>query len=314
MDPIQNQGLRLSLGAFRTSPTASLHVEAGIPPLSIRRKKLSLQYAVRVLANEKNPTHKAIFEKDHSVFEGVSITVSPLTARVSAMVEEAGITNDMVMKVGPSKSPPWTLGAPTVLFDLAAGKKEETSCATYMKKLKEVQDKHKNFAEVYTDGSKDAVKGNHCYAERLADEASIYTAEIHALYLAQDHVETSISDKHLICSDSKSSLTAMETKKWKHPLVRKLLVRHHQLTEQGKEIVYIWVPGHTGIRGNDLADTAAKKATDLQPSRDAEIPSSDLKPKVNGYIHRKWQTEWDSKIGNKLHSIQPSIGIIQRCR
>ena len=39
LDPIHHQGLRLALGAFRTSPTASLYVEAGEQSLNTRRKK-----------------------------------------------------------------------------------------------------------------------------------------------------------------------------------------------------------------------------------------------------------------------------------
>ena len=38
LDPIQNQGLRLALGAFRTYPVASLYVE---PSLYSRKEKLS---------------------------------------------------------------------------------------------------------------------------------------------------------------------------------------------------------------------------------------------------------------------------------
>ena len=41
LKPIQNQGLRLALGAFRTSPETSLHVEANELPLDLRRKKNS---------------------------------------------------------------------------------------------------------------------------------------------------------------------------------------------------------------------------------------------------------------------------------
>ena len=48
LDPIHNQGLRLALGAFRTSPVASLYVEADEPLLYSRREKLSLQYAIRL--------------------------------------------------------------------------------------------------------------------------------------------------------------------------------------------------------------------------------------------------------------------------
>ena len=38
LDPIHHQGLRLALGAFRTSPVASLYVEAEEPSLITRRE------------------------------------------------------------------------------------------------------------------------------------------------------------------------------------------------------------------------------------------------------------------------------------
>ena len=42
LDPIHNQGLRLCLGAFRTSTVESLYVDAHEPSLGARRTKLSL--------------------------------------------------------------------------------------------------------------------------------------------------------------------------------------------------------------------------------------------------------------------------------
>ena len=44
LDTVHNQGLRLCLGVFRTSPVHSLYVEANEPPLGMRRTRLSLQY------------------------------------------------------------------------------------------------------------------------------------------------------------------------------------------------------------------------------------------------------------------------------
>ena len=41
LDPIHHQGLRIALGAFRTSPVQSLYAEAGEPSLMHRRLKLS---------------------------------------------------------------------------------------------------------------------------------------------------------------------------------------------------------------------------------------------------------------------------------
>ena len=50
LDTVHNQGLRLALEAFRTSPVSSFNVEADEPSLWLRREKLSLQYAVRLAA------------------------------------------------------------------------------------------------------------------------------------------------------------------------------------------------------------------------------------------------------------------------
>ena len=43
LQTIHNQGLRFSLGTFRTSPTQSLYTEANESPLTLRREKYSLQ-------------------------------------------------------------------------------------------------------------------------------------------------------------------------------------------------------------------------------------------------------------------------------
>ena len=65
LDPIHNQVLRLALGAFRTSPVASLYVEADEPSLYSRREKLSLQYAIRLAANPSNPAHEVTFPPNY---------------------------------------------------------------------------------------------------------------------------------------------------------------------------------------------------------------------------------------------------------
>ena len=64
-DPIHNQGLRLALGAFRTSPVASFYVEADEPSLYSQREKLSLQYAIRLAANPSNPAHEITFPPNY---------------------------------------------------------------------------------------------------------------------------------------------------------------------------------------------------------------------------------------------------------
>ena len=66
LDPIHNQGLRLCLGAFRTSPMESLYVEANEESLYIRRERLSIQYALTLKSIPYHPTHKAIFKPKYT--------------------------------------------------------------------------------------------------------------------------------------------------------------------------------------------------------------------------------------------------------
>ena len=61
LDPVHNQGLRLSLGEFRSSPVESLYIEAHEPPLEICREKLALQYTIKLKANPGNPADDVVF-------------------------------------------------------------------------------------------------------------------------------------------------------------------------------------------------------------------------------------------------------------
>ena len=65
LDILNNQGLRLCLGAFRTSPVESLYVDAHEPSLGARRAKLSLQYASKINSLPKHPTHDAVFNNKY---------------------------------------------------------------------------------------------------------------------------------------------------------------------------------------------------------------------------------------------------------
>ena len=97
---------------------------------------------------------------------------------------------------------------------------------------------------------------------RLPDDSSIYTADLRAILLALKHVYYSKEKSFLILSDSLSSLQSILNLKYDHPVLVQILELYTEMTREGREIVFIWVTGHVGTRGNSAADSAAKDALD----------------------------------------------------
>ena len=92
LDPIHNQGLRLALGAFRTSPVACFYVEADKPSLYSQREKLSLQYAIRLAANPSNPAHEVTFPPNYvDLYEQKPKAIKSFGIRISPLVESVNI-------------------------------------------------------------------------------------------------------------------------------------------------------------------------------------------------------------------------------
>ena len=124
LDSIHNEGLRLVLGAFRTSPINSLYVEANEPSLSYRRQKLSLQYLLKLKSNHFNPTHKVVFKPKYKrLFERKPNVIPPFGIRMEPIVDNLGIDTECIADYKISEIPPWTLNSAEFRFDLASDKK-----------------------------------------------------------------------------------------------------------------------------------------------------------------------------------------------
>jgi len=315
LDPIQNHALRLCLGAFRTSPSTSLHVEANEPPLHIRRKRLSLQYSVKLCSNSQNPAYSCVFKSKYiNKFAQKPNQIAPLGIRLSADLQAIGLKSKELLPYSVPSVPPWTLVRPVVDFSMHTYAKDETSSVVFLSRFYEICDQYKNFIRVFTDGSKAgarvsaaAVCGESTKSVRLPDHVSIFTAELYALNLALGAIRNKRENNFLILTDSLSSLEAINSFKIENSLVLSFIRDYTKLASNGKQIVICWVPSHVGIRGNEKADAAAKSALNL-PVTATRYPARDLLPRVNSLCQREWQRAWDEQTSNKLFEIKPLIG------
>ena len=127
LDPIQNQALRLCLGAFRTTPVESLQVEANEPSLAVRRNKLALQYAIKLHSNSNNPAFDCTFNPQYRLFFQNRVSAIPTFGlRMEELLLDMNIDLDTIAVHRVPSVSPWTLTTPTINFGLHSSKKLTT--------------------------------------------------------------------------------------------------------------------------------------------------------------------------------------------
>ena len=180
LDPVHNQGLRLSLGAFRSSPVESLYVEAHEPPLEIRREKLALQYTMKLKANPENPAYDVVLNpKYQNLYANKDSATDSFGIYCKKLLKEAKIGVGQIAINSIPDVPIWDSEPVTVDFTLFEFDKSCTSSTVFKGRFNEVQ-KYLDFCHIYTDGSKIETKVASAYVcpygtrgYRLRDGCSI---------------------------------------------------------------------------------------------------------------------------------------------
>ena len=155
LDPVRNQGLRLSLGAFRSSPVESLYVEAHEPPLEIRREKLPLQYTIKLKANPGNPAYQVVFNpKYQNLYANKDSATDSFGIYCKKLLQNANIGVGEITFNSIPDVPIWDSEPVTVDFTLSEFDKSSTSSTVFKSRFNEVKQKYLDFCHIYIDGSK----------------------------------------------------------------------------------------------------------------------------------------------------------------
>ena len=316
LDTIHNSGLRISLGAFRTSPIQSLYTEAGETSLDLRRLKLSLNYVCKLKSNPDNPAYASVFKpKCTDYFETHPGVTPPLSHRIQPHLEAAELAMERIELSELPITPPWQLETPEVRLDLTKLSKTDTNELVFQQYFGDFIEAFHDHEKIYTDGSKSddsvgaaSVTGKDfkkVFKARLPSSCSIFSAELKALQLALKMVYQSKGKKFLILSDSLSSLMAIQERKLDHPYLIDFLEQFNALFQEDKKITLAWVPSHVNIKGNEAADMAAKEALAEELPEGLKTKFSDLRAGTLSYIKKENQREWEKEEHNKLFKLQP---------
>ena len=135
---------------------------------------------------------------------------------------------------------------------------------------------YEEYIQVYTDGSKTVTKCSCAVvipsqslslSYRLPPNLTIFSAELMAIKFSLQAISSQTESKHqkyIVCTDSLSALDYLSHQQHQ---ARNVAIEIEnlvtQLAKKGISVLFIWVPAHCGITGNELADQAAKQASQL---------------------------------------------------
>ncbi len=179
--------------------------------------------------------------------------------------------------------------------------------------------KYSDFVTIFTDGSKnDNSVGCAFIIPNVGVEAefslnpvsSIFTAEAVAILEALKMIETFNFSKTLIVTDSKSVLQALSNffnTSWIMFEIKKIL---SSLEKSGLLVVFLWVPSHNGIPGNEEVYLLAKNALNHIDLTHSEIMHEDYFCKSKQECSTIWQLNWNnSPYGRQFFSIKTKVNV-----
>lgn len=217
-----------------------------------------------------------------------------------------------------SPVPSWFLPEPEVdlyLLKLLHSKKLSRDFASvYINQLQCIM--------IFTDGSRDPDSrktGFGMYVEnihilqsvRISDNLSVFTSELLAILWAVWWIGKVKPSKSVICSGSAAALMAVKEgmSSSRPDLLQEILCCLYQIENAGCHVKFLWVPGHSGIKGNEISDKLAKGSLSKE-TVELKVPlgKSEYFSLCKGKVERQWQKQWEEEQkGRHYFSLQPSV-------
>ncbi|CAI6359472.1 unnamed protein product [Macrosiphum euphorbiae] len=126
LNTIQNYAIRLTLGAFKSSPVTSLLCMAGEPPLSLRRKHLETKYIIKMSKHQDNPVYNKIIKKTFQVQPIIASHFNPLYERQQDFIKKNETTINNIIQNTELKLPPWRFNRNIIDLSLSFHNKNTT--------------------------------------------------------------------------------------------------------------------------------------------------------------------------------------------
>ena len=311
LQALQNLALRKILGVFRTAPTIPMEAEAALQPPSVRLNANTRKYAIRQL--KLVPSHPVNRELSNLPTRPNPKAIVQLE-RIRASIQDLADLEDLE-PLQHFKFPPWNKATPYAV-NISPLPKEQAAQTHYSNLHRGA-----NKFSIDTDASsmpgedssgvgvglvvlnydKGAPRVVHKSMTNLGDSQLVYNGELEGTTRAIEYASQAAKpgQAYHIYSDNQAGLYRLKTPS-DNP-GQACQIRAIQAAElaksKGASISINWVPGHTDVYGNELADSLAKQATTLAPSTD-QTSFAVLGCKAKEVSTREWESalnEYDKR-------------------
>ena len=311
IDKIQNQGLRLVCGAMRSTPIAACEIDANINPLDIRRNQTLVEASERYLRAEPNHPNRQLVEtwKPCQRLQ----QKSPLEL-ASSLSEMHHLPTDRMQESRFSQTPPWEVNyIPEIKTSLLDNKIDKSTPQPILRTAAyETIDSYPSTSiQAFTDGSafkatifagfgvflKFPDNSSYCLSEPCGNICSNYTAEIRAMITAVEKVQETFEKEKtpedlVIFTDSKSALQALESLQTTNKDIERLRAIIDSVHKKFQiKITLQWIPGHSGVNGNERADLLAKEGASKE-QQNVPVDQSTVRKILQNNSKEEWNNRW----------------------
>jgi len=335
---LQNSATRSILGAFRTSPTTALDAEAGLLPANLRLNYNQTRLAARILRLPN--THLPVRRLPDSVpKDGASIAEELIGGCPWDRMENrnAKYTTSLIRVL--ARLNRW-LERNTILEQQGDYIPMSTTQSLTITILETPKDRatleHKALLRTinlqtsivaYTDGSLLETKagaGIYIYGNGLSiklaalvgEQCEVFDAELSAMHLALMRItkEISYTSKRTrqiwLFSDSQAAIQCLQHNRPGaghqmataiHQTISKLYDMYHIHTQIN------WVPGHTDVEGNKIADSLAKAGSQLQQRTATPTSLAWLHRQIKANRLDQWEEQWKTARKGASYKGEPQL-------
>jgi len=295
IQPPYHAAVRRSIYAFPTSPTKCTLAESGLPSITNRIKETT----TRLIPKLYTTPNRLLADDFKNIFKERRRYKYPSTLRICANFSKKLDLPPPNRFRSSGPSPPWFRNQPNINTKLRISTKSHTPSSVHRTRFQNEKELLGEKHWLFTDGSKTLESTTFAVIDAnntiIAGGAlplynSIFVAEATAILLAC-RFATSKNGELVVCTDSLSSLLAINNPEYRDPTIREI----QRLTkEHPKKITLFWVPSHQGIKGNEDGDQAAHNIGLSPTFIFTPINSKDIHKLIDRNLENQKTEEWST--------------------